>query len=140
MFHPIEPIRAYDSRIALYTPNGVLPPNSSRVVDISAAHNAAGAGIPANAVPTGATSITYNITVASPTGPNFVAVTSGSATSFTASAINFNGTSDLANAATVTVAGDRTIKLWGGDQAGSTDVIIDVTGYYSPAEFPNMAG
>ncbi len=140
VFTPIEPIRAYDSRQAAYTPNGVLAPNTSRVIDISAAHNAAGTVITPNVVPATATAITYNITIASPTGPNFVSVTSGTATSFTASAINFNGTSDVANAATVTIAPDRTIKLWGGDQAGSAHVIIDVTGYYAPATYPNMAG
>ena len=56
-----------------------------------------------------------------------------------ASAINFNGTADIANAATVAIDANREIKVWGGDQAGSAHIIIDVTGYYTPpVPFPNM--
>ncbi len=141
VFHPIAPVRAFDSRVAAYAQSGVLVRNTSKVIDISDGHDAGGAITAAEIVPPGATAITYNITIAGPTGPNFMSVTPGDAASFTASTINFDGTSDLANAATVAIAGDRTIKVWGGDQSGSAHVIIDVTGYYAPANpFPNMAG
>ncbi len=70
-----------------------------------------------DAVPVGATAITYNITIGAPTGPNFVAVTPGDAASFLASAVNFNGTADIANAATVAIDANRQIKVWGGDQS-----------------------
>ena len=83
-------------------------------------------------VPTGATAITYNITITGSTGPNFVAVTPGDATSFSASAINYTGP-DLANAGTAQIDASRQIKLWGGDNTGSTFVIIDITGYYLPS-------
>jgi hypothetical protein len=140
VFHPIDPIRAYDSRQAPYAPNnGVLGPNQSRIISIKDARDTGGNLIAADVIPAGATAITYNLTVASPTGPNFLAVTPGDLGSFTASAINFNGTADVANAATTNIAADRTIKVWGGDQSGSMHFLIDVTGYYSPpVPPPNM--
>jgi hypothetical protein len=141
VFHPISPIRAYDSRNAAYPTPGVLAPNSSKVISIKDGHDAAGAVNALDVVPVGATAITYNITIGAPTGPNFVAVTPGDAASFLASAVNFNGTADIANAATVAIDVNRQIKVWGGDQSGSAHVIIDVTGYYAPpVPFPNMGG
>jgi hypothetical protein len=138
VFHPISPIRAYDSRNAAYPSPGLLAPNTSKVISIKDGHDGAGAVNALDAVPVGATAITYNITVGAPTGPNFVAVTPGDAASFLASAINFNGTADIANAGTVAIDANRQITVWGGDQAGSAHIIIDVTGYYTPVTFPNM--
>ena len=132
VYHPISPVRAFDSRIPAYTGAGLLTPSSNRVISIKDGHNGAGAVNALDAVPVGATAITYNITISGPTGPNFVAVTPGDAGSFVASAINFNGTADIANAATVSIDASRQIKVWGGDQGGSAHIIIDVTGYYTP--------
>lgn len=75
-----------------------------------------------------------------PTGPNFVAVTSGIATGFTASAINFNGTSDVANAGIVSIDHNRTVRIWNGDQSGTTHVIIDITGYFVKPLFAEVHG
>ena len=86
----------------------------------------------ADAVPVGATAVTYNLTVAGATGPNFVAITPGDATGFTTSAINTTGTGSIANAGTVAVDGSRRVKLWGGDNTGSVHTIVDITGYYAP--------
>ena len=141
-FHPVEPYRAFDSRLASFGPlSGRLTPNSTKVIDITDGYDSAGVAIPAqeNLVPSNATAITYNITVAGQTGPNFVAVTAGDAAGFTASAINYTGSGSIANGSTVTLAADETIKIWGGDNTGSAHVIIDVTGYYAPAPYPNMA-
>ncbi len=139
VFVPITPARAYDSRQAGYTVNGPLAPNGSRIINVSDAHTAAGAVLTAGVVPIGATAVTYNLTVANPTGPNFMAITPGNSTSFVASAINFNGTADIANGGTAAIAADRTIKVWNGDQSGSTQFVIDITGYYIPATFPGTA-
>lgn len=140
VFHPISPVRAFDSRIVAYPQSGLLTSNASRVIDISAGHDlTTGAVTAVDVVPAGATAITYNITSADSTGPNFLAVTPGDATSFSTSAINFNGTTNIANAATVAIAANRTIRLWVGGTPGATQVIIDVTGYYAPpVPIPNM--
>ncbi len=140
VFHPITPVRAYDSRITAYSVNGPIPNNSSRVVDISAGHDLiTGAVTLADAVPAGATAITYNLTSDASTTVGFVAITPGNAGTFATSALNLNGT-PLANGGTVAIAGDRTVKVFVGG-GGSTQIIIDVTGYYTgPVPFPNMAG
>jgi len=68
-----------------------------------------------------------------------VAVIAGDAASFTASAINYSGGPNIANADAVEIDGAQSIKLWGGGNTGSVHVIIDVTGYYAPAPpVPNM--
>ena len=138
VFHPITPVRAYDSRVAGYPVNGPIANFGSRVIDVSSGHDlATGAVTLANAVPAGATAITYNLTTDQSTTVGFVAITSGIADSFAASTINLNGT-PLANGGTVQIAGDRTVKVWVGG-GGTTQVIVDVTGYYTSPVLPNMA-
>jgi hypothetical protein len=129
-FHPINPIRVYDSRQTAYTPNGRLARNTNIVVSVKDARTAAGAVATADAVPPGAVAIAYNLTVTQPQGGNFLSIAPGDATSFTASAINFNGSADIANGGIVKVDGSRQVKIFCGDQLGSTHVILDVTGYY----------
>jgi hypothetical protein len=130
-FTPIDPARVYDSRIAGYAPNnGLMAPNTNRVVPVRDGRNAAGAVVAANVVPEGAVAVAINVTVASPTGPNFLSVVPGDAAGFTASTINWPGGFDAANGAIVKLDGSRQLKVFCGDQAGSTHVIVDVTGYY----------
>lgn len=129
-FVEIEPARAFDSRQAAYTGGGLLAPNSAKLVYVGDGHNSGGAVTVPNIVPAGATAVAYNLTVTGATGPNFVAVTPGDAASYTASAINFNGASDVANAGIVSIDASRQLRVWNGDQTGSTHVIIDITGYF----------
>jgi hypothetical protein len=128
----IDPTRAYDGRIDSYAESGRLTPVTSKTIAIANGHDLTGKLVAQNAVPAGATSVTYNLTIAGPTGPNFVAVTPGDATSFLSSAINFS-TSSIANAGTVKIDENRQIKIWGGGNTGSMFVIIDITGYYTTA-------
>ena len=143
VFHPLDSFRAFDSRQAAFgTLSGQLAPSATKVIDITDGYDSSGVAIPAqdNLVPTNATAITYNITVAGPTGSNFVAVTAGDAASFTASAINYAQGTNVANGAAVSIDAAQTIKLWGGDGPGSAHVIIDVTGFYAPAPPPPNMG
>lgn len=141
VFHPIGPIRAFDSRQESFAESGRLGPNETKVIDITDGYDSSGVAIPAQAdlVPKSATAVAYNITIAGAAGPNFVAVTAGDAAEFTASAINYSGTASIANGSTVTVDSDQQIKLWGGGNTGSAHVIIDIVGYYSAPVPPNMA-
>jgi len=139
-FYPINPIRAYDSRQPAYPINGVLSPNSNRVISIMDGHDNVGTVIVPNAVPVGATAIAYNLTIAEPTGSNWVSVTAGDATSgIGTSFLNYTAaSSELANAGIVPIDASRRIALWGGTSPGSTHVIVDITGYYMPIVYPNM--
>jgi hypothetical protein len=144
VFHAIDPVRAYDSRIAAYGATaGTFAPNANKVISVADAHDIdTGAVTVADVVPANATAITYNLVAAGATGPNFLAITAGDAASFGASAINMGGaTLALANGGTVEIAADRTVKVWLGGGPGSSDVVLDVTGYYTaPLASPNMAG
>jgi hypothetical protein len=138
-FFPITPFRAFDSRDTDYLQSGILAPGAVKTISIADGHDlTTGVTNATNLVPAGATAIAYNVTITGATGGNFVAVTPGDAATFAVSTINFNGLMDVANGATVGIAADRTIKLFGGGGAGSVHVIIDVTGYYAPYTPPNM--
>jgi hypothetical protein len=127
--HAIDPVRVFDSRAQVF---GAAPfgPNSSRIVSVADGRNAAGAVTAANAVPVGATAVAFNVTVSAPDGPNYLAVTSGDASGFSTSTINFPGGFDAANGSIVRLDGARQIRIFCGDQPGSTHVIVDVVGYY----------
>ena len=127
----INPQRAYDSRQPNYTVKGVLAPNSNRVISIADGHSANGTVTLANAVPAGATAVQINVTAANMTGPNFLSVTAGDVTSTETSLVNWGaGDIQIANSIVVPVDSSRQIKVFCGDQTGSTDVIVDVFGYY----------
>ncbi|MEO8698156.1 MAG: hypothetical protein ABI658_31980 [Acidimicrobiales bacterium] len=130
-FVAIDPARAYDSRLAAYTTSGVLAPNTNRVVSVKDAHNGAGLVTTADIVPAGATAVTYNLTVTGTTEANFIAVTPGGATSFTASTINWTGPgASVANGGVCKLDASRQLKIFMGDQPGSAHIILDITGYY----------
>jgi hypothetical protein len=123
-YNPITPARVYDSRTGSPAP-GALAPNGNRV--ISVATSLAGAAV----VPTGATAVTYNVTATGTTGPNFLSVVPGDVTAVPGtSSLNWGGGYDIANSGTVKLDSSRQVKVFMGDQAGSTNFIIDITGYY----------
>lgn len=131
-FHAIDPQRAYDSRQAAYTVKGPLAPNTNRVISVADGHDTNGGAVTlADAVPVGATAVQINVTAANMTAPNFLSVTAGDKTSTNTSLLNWSpGDIQIANAITVPLDASRQIKVFCGNQTGSTDVIIDVFGYY----------
>jgi hypothetical protein len=129
-FYPISPVRAYDSRQAAYPVNGALAPNTSRVISIKDAHDSGGGVAIVDVVPVGASAVAFNVTVTGPTGPNFLSITPGDAATYIASTINFPAGDDRAVGGVVQVDSARQIKIFCGNQGGSTHVIIDISGYY----------
>lgn len=130
-FHAIDPQRVYDSRQAAYTVKGVLAPNTNRVVSVADGRNESGTVTLANAVPLGATAVEINLTAVNMTAPNFLQVTAGDKTTVTASLLNWGpGDIQIANSVTVPVDAEREIRVYCGNQTGSTDFVVDVFGYY----------
>ena len=80
-------------------------------------------------IPANARAVSYNLTATGITGPNYLSVTPGSAAAFTVSSINFTAT-DIANGGIVRLSTGGNVKVFCGDNTGSTDFIIDITGYY----------
>lgn len=128
--HPIEPVRAYDSR-SPQPSLGALDGGDQRVVSVKdGRHLVTGAVTVADAVALGATAIAYNVTVTGTSGPGFLAIAPGDASAFSASAINWSGDGvTVANAGIVKLDANRQVKVFAGG-AGSADFIIDVTGFY----------
>jgi hypothetical protein len=126
-FHAISPSRVYDSRIAA----GKLATGLNRTVSVANKIDNTGAVVTANIVPTGATAVTYNITVTSTVATGYLAVNEGNNTTVSASTINWFGAGQtLANAATVKLNDARAIAVICGGTGATTHFIVDVTGYY----------
>jgi hypothetical protein len=129
-FIPLAPFRAYDSR--WIGAAGPLAANTSRTVSIKDAHDTnTGAVTTVDLVPGGAQAVSYNLTITATAGSGFLAITPAGAAGFAASAINWSGPNlDLANGGTVPVSASREVTVWGGF-TGSSQFIVDVTGYYN---------
>ncbi|WP_416876057.1 hypothetical protein [Kitasatospora sp. SC0581] len=90
-------------------------------------------------VPTESTAVLVNVTVTNPTADGYVSLSSAAGAAGTApatSSINFRAGQTVSNLVTVAV-GDlwssgytRTVTLY--NNAGTTDVVLDVVGYYTP--------
>ena len=132
-FHAIDPQRVYDSRQPNYPAalQGQMAPNSNRVISVADGRSANGTVTLADAVPAGATAVQVNVTAANMTGPNFLSVTAGDVTTTETSLLNWSDDDiQIANSITVPVDAERRIRVYCGDQTGSTDLIVDVFGYY----------
>ena len=132
-FHAIDPQRAYDSRQAGFSPDGgeMLAPNTNRVISVANGHDGGGSVILEDAVPEGATAVQINLTAANPTAENFLAVTSGDSEVTQTSVLNWGADElQIANSITVPINADREIRVYCGDQTGSTHFLVDVFGYY----------
>lgn len=129
LFYPVDPLRVYDSRLATFDPSGILPPNSTRIVEIAHGCNSWGERVEHDLVPKDAIAVALTVTVASPDGPNFLSIAPSDAEEFASSTINFPGGFDIATGVIVKLGRDRSVKIFSGDQAGSTHVLIDATGF-----------
>ncbi len=130
-YHAIDPQRAYDSRQPNYAERGLMEPNSTRVISVADGHSADGTVTIADAIPAGATAVQINVTAANMTGPNFLSVTAGDTDSTETSLLNWGpGDIQIANSITIPIDAERQIKVFCGNQTGSTDVIVDVFGFY----------
>ncbi len=130
-YHPIDPQRAYDSRQPNYAETGQMEPNSTRVISVADGHSANGTVTIADVVPAGATAVQINLTAANMTDPNFLSVAAGDTESTEASLLNWGpGDVQIANSITIPIDTERQIKVFCGNQTGSTDVIVDVFGFY----------
>jgi len=125
--YPIVPTRAYDSR---WPGNGPLPAGASKLISVADGHDLAGVTTGVDVVPKGATAIAYNITVTDTVGAGFLSVNPGSATTFASSSINwFGDNQDIANGLIVGLDDEREVIVFCGG-GGTTDFVIDITGYY----------
>jgi chitodextrinase len=88
-----------------------------------------------NAIPAGARTVAFNLTVADTVSAGHVAVVPGAGTTVTSSTVNWTtGGAIVANGGVVSlgsgVAERQVTLVVGGPGAAATDAIVDITGYY----------
>lgn len=115
-FTPVSPARLYDTRNAGNTPLG---PAATRQVQV-----VGGVG----GVPAGATAVVANVTAVLPTGSGYLTAFPGP-TKPGSSTVNFPARTTVANAAVIPLATDGSMQVF--NAAGTTNLIVDVVGYYS---------
>ncbi len=128
-FHPISPVRVYDSRLPDPAP-GTLANGESRVVSVKDGRNeGTGAVDAADAVPDGAIAVAGNLTIVETSGAGFLSVMPGDAATRVGSTINWSANGQIvANGFVSRVDGSRQVKVFAG--GGTTHFVIDITGYY----------
>jgi hypothetical protein len=108
-----------------------MAPNTNRVISVADGAARDGTVTLANAVPAGATAVQINLTAANMTGPNFLQVDRrqrdhdddlGCSTGALATSRSPTRSRSRRR--------ERQIRVYCGNQTGSTHVIVDVFGYY----------
>jgi hypothetical protein len=128
---PMTPVRVFDSRFS----SGLVQ-GAPRTINVKDAINVAtGAVTTPNAIPQGARAISFTITVTSTGNAGYVAVLPGTTTTVTASTINWTGPGMTLAAGGIVSLGAGTAErqvtlLVGGGGSASSDVIVDITGYF----------
>jgi hypothetical protein len=129
-FTPVVPARITDTRPNSGFPNEgkTLQPTSTLDIPVSGV-----GGVPA----TGVTAAVLNATVTNTTKSSFLTVWPTAANRPTASDLNWVSGQTVANLVVVKLGSDGAVQVF--NAAGSTDVVVDVSGYYSFAPGPNTA-
>lgn len=113
LFTATAPVRVLDTRA-----NGPLLARGETVVDLSAR------------VPEGTRAVALNVTGVASTVSTYVTVWPSGEPRPVASNVNLRAGETRANAATVALGPDRVLRVY--NNAGSTNVIVDLSGYYAP--------
>jgi len=114
-YTPLSATRVLDTRA---DPPPALGPGASQVVDLT------------GKVPRSATAVTINLTGVGASAATFVTAWPTGQTRPTASNLNLNARDTRPNLATVALGADRKISLY--NLAGTVDVMVDLTGFYTP--------
>ncbi|NND74580.1 MAG: hypothetical protein HKN44_06195 [Ilumatobacter sp.] len=124
--HAINPRRVYDSRFV----DGALAAGAERVIAVNDGIDVESGAVNAvNVVPAGATAIYFNLAITETVGGGFLQLAPGTATVVTAATINWSGPNEtISNASFSSIDTDRQVKILSGG-TGSTQFIIDITGY-----------
>lgn len=128
-YHAITPTRVYDSRAAEPS-SGALSAGGTRTLSVKDGRSLeTGAVTAADLVPAGATAVSANVTVVNTVGAGFLAINPGGNTTVAAATVNWFGTGQiLNNGVNLTLDASRQVTVIAG--GGTTDFVIDVTGYF----------
>lgn len=126
-FHPINPARVHDSRVV----GGPISSGQHRLISVANGFDTTTGLLNApNVVPVGATAIAFNLTITGTVQRGFLTAAPGTATSITASSINWSGDNlEIANGLIVQLDSSRQVRIFAGG-GGNTNFILDVSGYF----------
>ena len=130
-FVPVAASRVIDTRSGYGVPKAKLGPRASLTSSL-----AGRSGLPAAAGSMSA--VVLNLTATNATAATYLTAYAGGATPPGTSSLNVPGGVTVANLVTVPVSSDGRISVV--NQAGSTDVIADVVGYYATADNASYGG
>ena len=127
---PVTPFRITDTRANSGQPNagGTLAAGAMLNVQVT------GLGT----VPAGASAAVLNVTAVSPTASGFLTVFPAGITMPTVSNLNFTPGVVVANLVTVPLSSTGMVSIF--NHAGSTNVVVDVDGYYTSTPSTNGSG
>ena len=132
-FVPIRPVRVYDSRWAAVpgVTTGILLPGTTRTISVADARDAQGRVASAGVIPRGTPAVTLNVTVVDTVVRGNLALVPDARLGSETSSINWSSDNQvLANGLTVGINGNaRTLDII--CRSNRTNVIIDITGFYS---------
>jgi hypothetical protein len=120
LFFPVSPTRLMDTRGGLGAPKRPLGPNTTVSLQIAGIDNLPGNGIAAAVL---------NVTATNVTGPSFITVSPSLVPRPLASSLNLVKGFTGANSVTVAVGSNGAVDIF--NNANSTDVVVDITGYYA---------
>lgn len=121
-YHPLVPARIEDTRSGSGLPGSGHPPGPAGVINIQV--TGAG-GVPT----TGVAAVVINLTITNPTAGGYVTAYPTGTTVPLVSTIDFRTASTKANLALVTLGRNGQISIF--NATGTTQVVIDVEGWYS---------
>ena len=122
LFNPLTPARLLDTR------NGQGPIGQMQTINLQV--TGAG-GVPAS----GVSAVVLNVTVTNPTVPSYLTVSPAGAPRPLASNLNFVHGQTVPNRVVVRVGDGGQVSLF--NFLGSTDVVVDVNGWFTDATNPN---
>ena len=123
-YHTVPPVRLLDTRSA----NGLSGPflaGTARTFQVT------GRGGPSN-IPDGADAVTANVTVVKPSAASSVYLGPQEIDSPTTATINFNKSDITAYGSTIALSDTGSMSGTYMALTGSTDLVVDVTGYFTP--------
>lgn len=125
LFTPITPARAYDSREATRGKGKPLGPGEVRRVLLAGV-----AGVPA----AGVAAVVANVTAVTPTASGYLTVWPAGSTRPPTSNVSFAAAQTVPNLVTVPLGADGSVDVY--NHAGSTHLVVDVTGFYATTDGP----
>jgi hypothetical protein len=126
----VTPFRITDTR------TGSGQPNAGKTLAAAATLNVQVTGL--GTVPAGASAAVLNVTAVSPTASGFLTVFPAGITMPTVSNLNFTPGATVANLVTVPLSATGMVSIF--NHAGSTNVVVDVEGYYTSASSTDGSG